>query len=78
MPMRLHVVRVLPLAGRLLHQLVGNFVAGELVADDQAEPVTLGQIALIVCGEIAGGSAVGVVLRHHRIEIVRVTCRPLR
>ena len=77
----LEVVGILPLARRslglarriapsLLHDLVGNLVARQRVAHDEIDAVVRRQIALIVCGEIADGSAVGVVLRYYGIEIV--------
>jgi len=56
--------------GSLLDLFVGNFVAGEFVADAEAEAVAGGKIAVVTDGEIADGTGVGKVLRDNGVEIV--------
>jgi hypothetical protein len=54
----------------LLDLLVGNFVAGEFVADAEREMVLRSEVALEACGEVADGTAVGEVLGDDGIEVV--------
>jgi len=66
----LDVVGVLALTGGLLHQLVGDIVARDLVTDDHAEIVILSEIAAVVEGKVAEGTGVGVVLGNDWIEVM--------
>ena len=61
MPIVSMLSAVLPLAGGLLHEFVGNFVAGDLVADDEAQAIVGCQITLVVDGKITHRASVGVV-----------------
>ena len=81
----LEVVGILPLARRpvvwprvapgLLHDLIGQLVTRQLVARDEIQPVIRREVALVVNREVAKRAAVGIVLRHHRVEVV-VGLRP--
>ena len=68
-PHVLEVVAILPLAGGLLHLLVGYVIARQLVAEHEAQAVVRGEVALVAGGEISRGSVVGVVLRNGRTQI---------
>ena len=64
---------VCKLPGGLLNLLVGQLKAGERMAHAQVEMVAGREVAREREREVAGGSAVGKVLRHDWIEIVRGT-----
>ena len=64
------IVGVLELTGGLLQLFVGDFVAGEFVADAEADAVAISEVTFVADGEIAGGALVGEVLRDDGIEVV--------
>src|SRR6266550_245887 len=63
------VVAVLPLTGGLLELLIGHQKAWEFVAHADANPVALGEVALVTGGEVSGGAGVGEVLHDRRVQV---------
>src|SRR6185436_20581165 len=60
---------VLSLTRHLLHLLIGNQEARQLVPHNKPQPVVGGEVAFIMCGEVSGGPAIGVVLLYGRVEV---------
>src|SRR6185437_4605634 len=69
-PDRLEVISISPLSGLFLHHFIGNLKARELVTHAETETVIRGKVAFVSGGKISGGTVVGVVLRHNRIQVM--------
>src|SRR6266576_6399930 len=72
---RLDVLDILPLAGLLLHQLVGYEAADDIVHQAHAQPVAGRKIPFVGSREAGGISSVREIPQHRRIQItVSVKC----
>ncbi len=68
------VVAVLELPRGLLQLFVGDLIARESMADNQAQAVFRREFALVVQRKISGRAVVGVILGNHRVEIMARSC----
>src|SRR5437879_11448134 len=66
---RLDVLDILPLAGLLLHQLVGYEEADDIVHQAHAQPVAGRKIPFVGSREAGGISSVREIPQHRRIQI---------